>query len=70
MSDQPAPALGYPFEWRPRAEHVNARSHFIAEMNVQTEMSKDDWHTLIKKYDAEDPGYFVEWWQLRRSGTG
>ena len=67
LPDVERDARGYPLDWRERAAHIDARSHFIAEMDTQTEMSKDEWYARIKKYDAEDPGYFIEWWRLRSS---
>jgi hypothetical protein len=57
---------GYPLDWRERAAHINARDSFIVEMNSQSEAATDDVWALVKKYDTENPGYFVEWWRLRQ----
>lgn len=51
-------ALGYPLTWRERAEHMSARSAF---MDSVMSRPTDEWVALIRKYDAEDPGYYVEW---------
>lgn len=55
-------ALGYPLEWRARSEHVGARTDFMGTMSLE---EPDAWVDLVKKYDAEDPGYFVEWHRLK-----
>jgi uncharacterized protein (DUF1778 family) len=60
--DTATDALGYPVRRKERSEHIGARTTFIGSMEAQfgsTEMVR-----LVKHYDAEDPGYFVEW--LRR----
>ena len=50
---------GFPLDWRARGTHIGARSHFIGVM--QDEVGSAEMVRLIKNYDAEDPGYFVEW---------
>ncbi|HEV7523591.1 MAG TPA: hypothetical protein VGP92_01415 [Acidimicrobiia bacterium] len=39
-------------------------------MEVTEREHPDDWVRLVKKYDAEDPGYFVEWKRLRSADNG
>lgn len=55
--------LGFPVHWRDRAAHSAARNDFMTAM--EQEMPTNDWVALVKKHDAEDPGFFVEW-QRRR----
>jgi hypothetical protein len=51
--------LGYPVDRRQRQIHIGARTHFIGEMEYA--LGAEEMVRLVKKYDAEDPGYFVEW---------
>ena len=57
-------ALGFPFGWTDRWQHSVARNEFMGVMSDQ--MPAEEWVPLVKQYDAEDPGYFVEWARLRR----
>jgi hypothetical protein len=55
-------ALGYPLRGKERREHSAARSAFMDAMMSE---APDVWVGLVKKYDAEDPGYYVEWKRQR-----
>jgi hypothetical protein len=57
-------ALGYPLDRKARGEHIAARTDYIAAMC--REMTSGEAVVVVKKHDAEDPGYFVEWARLRR----
>jgi hypothetical protein len=57
-------ALGYPLDRRARGDHIAARTDYIAAMCA--EMTDAEVVVIVKKHDAEDPGYFVEWARLRR----
>jgi hypothetical protein len=46
-------------EWR----HANARSEFAQTMGPR--MGWSEMSALVRKYDAEDPGYFLAWKQRR-----
>ena len=47
------------------AEHSSARAVF---MDSVMSRPTDEWVALIKKYDREDPGFYVEWYrELKRS---
>ena len=59
-------ALGYPLEWAARWQHAGARSEYIGVMDA-SDVPSAEWVPLVKKYDAEDPGFFVEWLRLRRA---
>ena len=51
--------LGNPLDPKARWAHVTARSKF-AEVTAE----ESDWAVagaLVRKYDQEDPGFFVEW---------
>jgi hypothetical protein len=56
-------ALGYPLEWKQRWRHSIARNEFIGTMGI--ELGSEEMVALVKRLDAEDPGYFVEWLRLR-----
>jgi hypothetical protein len=58
-------ALGYPLRWKERWAHSGARNEFIGTMG--TELGTEEMVALVKRLDAEDPGYFVEWQRLRRA---
>jgi hypothetical protein len=58
-------ALGYPLEWAARWQHAGARNEFIAVMH-SSDVPRSEWIPLVKKYDAEDPGFYVEWLRLRQ----
>jgi hypothetical protein len=58
-------ALGYPLRWKERWEHSGARNEFIGTM--ETELGVEEMVALVKKLDAENPGYFVEWYRLRKA---
>jgi len=58
-------ALGYPLEWAARWQHAGARNEFIGVMNF-SDVPRSEWIPLVKKYDAEDPGFYVEWLRLRQ----
>lgn len=60
-------ALGFPIEWRANWRHSVARNEFMGVMASQ--MPMQDWVALVKKYDAEDPAYFVEWQRQRRGAA-
>jgi hypothetical protein len=51
--------LGFPLGWKERWAHSIARTDFMETMSA--EMPDKEWIALVKKYDEEDPGYFVEW---------
>jgi hypothetical protein len=55
-------ALGYPLRWKEREEHSSARHEFMTAMERD---APDEWIRLVKTYDAEDPGYYVEWQRQR-----
>jgi len=59
-------ALGYPLEWKQRWRHSVARSEFIGTMG--DELGSEEMVARVKRLDAEDPGYFVEWLRLRKEG--
>jgi hypothetical protein len=48
--------------WRVRA----ARNEFIGVMGI--EMGSVARSALLRRIDAEDPGYFLEWHQARQTG--
>ncbi len=60
-------ALGFPVHWRDRAAHSAARNDFMTAM--EQEMPTNEWVALVKKHDAQDPGFFVEW-QRGRGAAG
>jgi hypothetical protein len=62
-SDVERDALGYPLEWKQRWRHSVARNEFIGRMGI--ELGSEEMVALVKRLDAEDPGYFVEWLRLR-----
>ncbi len=49
-------------KWRSR----RARSDFIGRMGV--EMGTPAMAALVRRLDAEDPGYFLDWWTARSNG--
>jgi hypothetical protein len=54
---------GFPLTGRARMLHISARCNFI---DVTTsEVGFSEMVRLVRSYDAEDPGYFVEWQRLR-----
>jgi hypothetical protein len=55
-------ALGFPLRSKERREHSSARSVFMDAMMSE---APDEWFALVKKYDSEDPGYYVEWMRRR-----
>ena len=59
-------ALGYPLEWAARWQHAGARSEYIGVMDA-SDVPSAEWVPLVKKYDAEDPGFYVEWLRLRQT---
>jgi hypothetical protein len=61
-------ALGYPLRAKERSEHIGARSDFIGTMGE--EVGAKEMVALVKRHDAEDPGYFVEWQRLRNIERG
>jgi hypothetical protein len=56
-------ALGYPLRWKEPWAHSGARNEFIGTMG--TELGTERMVALVKRLDAEVPGYFVEWHRLR-----
>ena len=56
--------LGYPLDLRERFDHSAARGEFIAVM--VREIGSSAMVALVRRLDAEDPAYFVEWERLRR----
>jgi hypothetical protein len=56
---------GFPLDWRARDEHRVARSKFIDVM--QHAVGAAETGRLVRKYDVEDPAYFVEWQATRAS---
>jgi hypothetical protein len=56
---------GFPLEWSDRAQHAAARREFMDVMSSR--LPAEQWVPLVKKYDTEDPAYFVEW-ARRNSG--
>lgn len=63
VNDLERDALGYPLERKARWEHSIARNEFIATMDA--ELGPEEMVALVKRFDAEEPGYFVEWRRLR-----
>jgi hypothetical protein len=59
---------GYPLGWRERDTHIGARNQFIVAM--LDEMGSAETWPLVKKYDTEDPAYFVEWQAARANRAG
>jgi hypothetical protein len=57
-------ALGFPLRSKERRHHSAARSEF---MDAIMNQAPDEWVGLVRKYDAEDPGYYVEWQRRRRA---
>ena len=55
--------LGYPLERIARAQHSGARNDFIGTMGA--ELGSEEMVALVKRFDAEEPGYFVEWQRIR-----
>jgi hypothetical protein len=53
---------GFPLDRRERAHHAAARREFMDVMSSQ--LPNEQWVPLVKKYDTEDPAYFVEWARL------
>lgn len=51
-------ATGFPKHWRARAIHSAARTRFMETMERE---KPDEWMALVKHYDRNDPGFFVEW---------
>jgi hypothetical protein len=49
-------------KWRSRF----ARNDFIGRMGA--EMGSSAMVALVGRLDAEDPGYFLEWWNARHTG--
>jgi hypothetical protein len=50
---------GNPLDWKLRWAHVHARQEFARSTAEET-----DWATagvLVRKYDQENPAFFVEW---------
>ncbi len=65
LRDLERDALGYPLESKANWQHAVARSEYIGVMGTKEE--SDDWIANVKRYDAEDPAFFVEWAQRRRA---
>jgi hypothetical protein len=57
--------LGYPLERIARANHIGARTDFIGTMG--DELGADEMVKAVKRIDAEEPGYFVEWQVLKNA---
>jgi hypothetical protein len=55
---------GFPHDWKQRSEHRAARSAFW--WATQSELGAPEANRLVAQHDAEDPGYFVEWVEMRR----
>jgi hypothetical protein len=55
-------ALGFPLGAKENWRHSIARNEFMGAMESQ--MPTKEWVALVKEYDANDPGYFVEWQRL------
>ena len=58
-------AFGFPLDWKENRRHSAARNEFIGTM--ESELSSSEMVALVKRYDADDPGYFVEWQRLRKA---
>ena len=54
---------GFPLAGRARMLHIGARCNFIEV--TTSEVGHSEMVRLVRKYDVEDPGYFVEWERLR-----
>jgi hypothetical protein len=57
--------LGFPTGSRDRAIHTAARNQFMIE--TETRLGASEMFRLAKQYDAEDPGFYVEWQRSRRA---
>jgi hypothetical protein len=64
LHDIPRDGTGFPVGGNARREHLRARNEFI---RVMSEEMPGEMVALVKKYDAEDPGHFVEWQRLREA---
>ena len=53
---------GFPLDWKERQLHISARTEFGNTMITER---PTEWAALIRKYDTEDPGYYVEWQRLK-----
>ena len=58
--------MGFPLERVARSEHSVARGEYLAVVGTSG-VPSDEWLAQMKKYDAEDPGFYVEWLRLRRT---
>jgi HicB family len=58
--------LGYPIDRRARQLHIAARSAFLS--SLEGTMPASEWVPIVKRYDAEDPAHFVEWYLRRQDG--
>jgi hypothetical protein len=56
---------GYPTRPRDRDIHMAARNHFMTE--TEKLLGAAEMFRLAKQYDAEDPGYYVEWERSRKA---
>jgi len=54
---------GFPTKFGERQKHIAARTDFVEAM---TRERPDEWVSLLRHYDAEDPAHYVEWARLRR----
>jgi hypothetical protein len=57
-------AMGFPLDGKERSRHIAARTWFMEIMRSQ--LPDDEWIQVVKKCDAEDPSYYVEWARRRR----
>ena len=59
--------LGYPLGFHERFEHSACHGEFIAFMDG--EIGSSAMVALVRRLDAEDPAYFVEWGRLRSAAA-
>ncbi len=59
--------LGFPVSSRERAIHGSARNQFMVA--TEKELGATEMFRLSKHYDANDPGFYVEW-QRARAAAG
>jgi hypothetical protein len=56
---------GFPTGSTDRAKHIAARNSFMLE--TERVLGAPEMFRLAKQYDAEDPGYYVEWERARKA---
>jgi len=56
---------GIPLKPKDRGEHLRARQEYFEAMAAESGAVAAD--RLVRQYEADDPGFFVEW-SLRKAG--